>query len=48
MAGANTVTIHDGTPDELKPFFPIYSLNRINPQQEHLNSIVEKAHMKLS
>lgn len=47
MAGANTVTIHDGTPDELKPFFPMYSLNRINPQKEHIKNIVEKAHMKL-
>jgi biotin synthase len=47
MAGANTVTIHDGTPDELKPFFPMYSMNRINPQKDHIKDIVEKAHMKL-
>lgn len=28
MAGANTVTIHDGTPEEFKKLFPIYSTDR--------------------
>jgi biotin synthase len=48
MAGANTVTIHDGTPDELKSLFPIYSVKRITPNREHFMDIVEQAYMKLS
>lgn len=43
MAGANTVTIHDGTPDELHDLFPIYSAKRIRPQQDHFREIVERA-----
>ena len=31
MAGANTVTIHDGTPEEFKKLFPIYSTDRCTP-----------------
>jgi biotin synthase len=47
-AGANSVTIHDGTPEELKACFPIYSVKRIAPQSEHFENIVGKAYMKLS
>ena len=47
-AGANTITIHDGTPEELKPYFPIYSIKRINPQEKHFSVIVKKAQMKMS
>ena len=48
MAGANTVTYHDGTPEELKHLFPIYSIKRFTPQGEHLARIVQKAGLSLS
>jgi len=48
MAGANTVTCHDGTPEELKHLFPIYSIKRFTPQEEHLAQIVHKAGLSLS
>ncbi len=48
MAGANTVTIHDGTPDELKSLFPIYSVERVTPNKQHFMDIVDKAFLKLS
>ena len=43
MAGANTVTCHDGTPAELKRLFPIYSTKRCSPAGDHLAQIVERA-----
>jgi biotin synthase len=42
-AGANTVTIHDGTPDELKAAFPIYSSQRIMPREVYLRELVQRA-----
>ena len=48
MAGGNTVTVHDGTPDELKHLFPIYSTHRFTPQDEHFKRIVESAHLTLA
>ena len=48
MAGANTVTIHDGTPENLKHLFPIYSTKRYTPKDSHLMEIVEKAGLRLS
>ncbi len=48
MAGANTVTIHDGTPEELKSLFPIYSVKRVTPNKQHFMDIVEQAYLKLS
>ncbi len=45
MSGANAVTIHDGTPAELKKQFPIYSLNRFTPDEKHIKGIVVKAHL---
>jgi biotin synthase len=48
MAGANTVTVHDGTPAHFKRLFPIYSTKRITPQDDYLRSIVRKAGMKLA
>jgi biotin synthase len=48
MAGANTVTIHDGTPEELKSLFPIYSVNRVTPNKQHFMEIVDQAFLKLS
>ncbi len=43
MAGANTITIHDGTPDNYKAMFPIYSTNRFTPSNNHLLNAVTKA-----
>lgn len=48
MAGANTVTCHDGTPDELKNLFPIYSIKRFSPQADYLAQIVHNAGLSLS
>jgi biotin synthase len=45
MAGANTVTIHDGTPQELKKYFPIYSVKRFIPNEQHIRNIVVRAHL---
>lgn len=45
MAGANTVTIHDGTPEEFQAHFPIYSTNRTRPQVEHFKDILNRAHL---
>ena len=36
MAGANTVTVHDATPEERKDDFPIYSSHRFTPHEQHL------------
>lgn len=47
MAGANTVTIHDGTPESLKQLFPIYSVSRVRPTQEHFEEIVHRAGLKM-
>ena len=48
MAGANTVTVHDGTPPALKPLFPIYSLKRVVPNEAHLREVVRRAGMRVS
>jgi biotin synthase len=48
MAGANTVTIHDGTPAELKKLFPIYSIQRVVPVKKHFENIVEQANLLLN
>ncbi len=48
MAGANTVTIHDGTPEEYKEFFPIYSARRYAPQWDHFADIVKRAGLSMS
>ena len=45
MAGANTVTIHDGTPEELQEYFPIYSTHRVRPQIDHFREILRRADM---
>ena len=46
MAGANTVTIHDGTPEEYKRLFPIYSTHRCTPNTGHIENIVQEAHLR--
>ncbi len=43
MAGANTVTIHDGTPDEFKKLFPIYSTDRCSPGFARCETMVRDA-----
>ena len=45
MAGANTVTMHDGTPEELTEYFPIYSTHRVRPQIDHFRDILKRASM---
>jgi biotin synthase len=45
--GANTITIHDGTPDEIKKLFPIYSTERVVPNSQYFNNIVHKANMEM-
>jgi biotin synthase len=47
MAGANTVTIHDGTPEEFKKLFPIYSSDRCAPTTGHIERTVQEARMSL-
>jgi len=47
MAGANAVTIHDGTPAGLKKRFPIYSIRRVTPSEAHIKRIIKKAGLKL-
>lgn len=46
LAGANTITIHDGTPEELQQYFPIYSAKRIRPQKEHFRDILGRANLR--
>ena len=43
--GANTVTIHDGTPSDIKKLFPIYSTSRVVPASNYFKDIVGKANM---
>lgn len=45
MAGANTVTVHDGTPEQYQEYFPIYSTNRIRPQTTDFEDIIKRANM---
>jgi len=47
-AGANTLTIHDGTPEKLKALFPIYSSNRFTPTENYINGIVSKVRTDFS
>lgn len=48
MAGANTVTIHDGTPQAFQSLFPIYDEKRYRPNDDHLREIVERAGLRLA
>lgn len=47
MAGANTVTMHDGTPEEFKSLFTIYDTERCTPKNLYLEGIVQRANLKL-
>jgi len=46
MAGANAVTVHDGTPLKLKKNFPIYSVRRFTPGERFIKEIVKKARLR--
>jgi biotin synthase len=48
MAGANTVTCHDGTPEELKKLFPIYDTKRFTPNADKLKQTVKDAGLVLA
>ena len=48
MAGANTITVHDGTPSSLKKCFPIYSSDRFTPNGKYMRTIVSKAGLRFS
>jgi biotin synthase len=48
MAGANTVTIHDGTPDQMKKLFTIYSTHRFTPSAENLFNSAKTAGLGLA
>ncbi len=46
MAGANTVTIHDGTPEQFKKLFPIYSTDRCSPGFARCEDMVGKTDLR--
>lgn len=46
MAGANAITIHDGTPSFFKKLYTIYSLDRFQPDERFVNRIIKKAMLK--
>jgi biotin synthase len=48
MAGANTVTIHDGTPEEFKKLFPIYSTDRCSPGFARCEALVRDAGVRFA
>jgi biotin synthase len=48
LAGANTVTIHDGTPEQVKKLFTIYSTKRFTPNAENLFNSVKTAGLGLA
>lgn len=43
MAGANSLTVHDGTPERLQALFPIYDNKRFRPQDDRLLTIASRA-----
>ncbi len=47
MAGANTVTIHDGTPENFRELFPIYSTERCTPGEKRMGDLARRAGLKL-
>lgn len=48
MAGANTVTIHDGTPEQFKQLFPIYSTDRCSPGFARCDAFVRDAKLSFA
>lgn len=47
MAGANAVSIHDGTPAAIKKLYTIYNHDRFQPDERFVNRIIKKAKNKL-
>jgi biotin synthase len=47
LAGANVVTAHDGTPDEVRRHYAIYSTSRFEPLEDHLAAAVRAAGLDL-
>ncbi|MEI7529564.1 MAG: radical SAM protein [Elusimicrobiota bacterium] len=47
MAGANALTIHDGTPIALRPVFPIYSTDRFTPTEKFIRGTAAKAGLEI-
>ena len=45
MSGANTVTIHDGTPPHQAALFPIYSAKRVTPNKEFVAGVISSANL---
>jgi len=45
LAGCNTVTIHDGTPQQFKKNYAIYSDSRFSPAEEYCRNIILKTNM---
>ena len=47
-AGANTITIHDGTPAKLADLFPIYSKKRITPNRDFVKELLTKTNLSMA
>lgn len=47
MAGANSLTVHDGTPRMIRKQFPIYSRNRVTPCWSQIRKIAGSAGLKI-
>jgi len=45
LAGCNTVTVHDGTPEEYEKNFLIYSKNRFSPKEDFCFEIIKQANL---
>lgn len=45
LAGCNTVTIHDGTPQTIENKYQIYSEKRFTPSEQHCMDIIKSAGM---
>ena len=47
-AGANTITIHDGTPKEMADLFPIYTKKRITPNGDFVKDLLTKINLTMA
>lgn len=45
LAGCNTLTIHDGTPQQIESKYQIYSKKRFTPSEQHCQDVIESAGM---
>ena len=48
LAGANTITIHDGTPEQMKKLFTIYATKRFTSNAENLYNSAKTAGLGLA